>query len=92
MARLEMITRAGYQVYLQWECEFERYILPQHTGLKARPLVHQAPLNTPVELTGVAQKSCASTTKIVKAKQFTIAMLRHTPIYASVAYFVCATR
>jgi hypothetical protein len=30
MARLEQIKNAGYQVEVQWECEFDKNILPLH--------------------------------------------------------------
>jgi G:T-mismatch repair DNA endonuclease (very short patch repair protein) len=46
MARLEQITQAGYQVEMQWECEFDKDILPLHPELKVHPLILQAPLNT----------------------------------------------
>ena len=41
MSRLEQITRAGYQVKLQWECEFE-----DKPELLTHPLVRQSPLCT----------------------------------------------
>ena len=41
MARLEQITRAGYQVKVQWEYEFE-----ERTELLAHPIVRQSPLCT----------------------------------------------
>ena len=41
MARLEQITRAGYQVKVQWECEFE-----ERPELLAHPIVRQSPLCT----------------------------------------------
>jgi len=41
MARLEKITRAGYQVTVQWECEFE-----ERPELLAHPIVSQSPLCT----------------------------------------------
>jgi G:T-mismatch repair DNA endonuclease (very short patch repair protein) len=46
MARLEQITKAGYEVELMWECEFDRDILPKHPELRSNPLVEHAPLNT----------------------------------------------
>ena len=39
--RLEQITRAGYQVKVQWECEFE-----ESPELLAHPIVRQSPLCT----------------------------------------------
>ena len=41
MSRLEQITRAGYQVKVQWECEFE-----EKPDLLTHPVVRQTPLRT----------------------------------------------
>ena len=41
MSRLEQITRAGYQVKVQWECEFE-----EKPEMLTHPLVRQTPLYT----------------------------------------------
>jgi hypothetical protein len=46
MARLTKITEAGYQVEVQWECEFDKDILPAHPELEAHPIVLHEPLNT----------------------------------------------
>jgi G:T-mismatch repair DNA endonuclease (very short patch repair protein) len=46
LARIEQITRAGYQVEVNWECEFDEGILARHPELKKHPLVQQTPLNT----------------------------------------------
>jgi len=46
MMRIEQITRAGYQVEVQWECEYEEEILPRHPELKTHPVVGHIPLNT----------------------------------------------
>jgi hypothetical protein len=46
MTRLEQITKAGYEVEIVWECEFDRDILPKHPELRNNPLVEHAPLNT----------------------------------------------
>ena len=43
MARIEQIARAGYQVEVQCECEFDEGIQPE---LKSHPLVQHSPLNT----------------------------------------------
>jgi G:T-mismatch repair DNA endonuclease (very short patch repair protein) len=53
MARLEQITNAGYQVEVQWECEFNKNNLPLHPELKNHPLIQQSPLNTQDVLYGV---------------------------------------
>ena len=34
MARIEQITRVGYRVEVQWECEFDKTILTRHPELK----------------------------------------------------------
>ena len=46
MARLEHITQAGYQVEVQWECDFEKGILADHPELKLHHFVQHSPLNT----------------------------------------------
>jgi hypothetical protein len=51
-ARIEQITRAGYQVEIKRECEFDEGILARHPELKAHPLVQQCPLNTRDALSG----------------------------------------
>ena len=52
MALLEQITQAGYQVEVQWECDFDREILADHPELKLHPIVQQSPLNTRHALNG----------------------------------------
>jgi hypothetical protein len=44
MKRLEKITRAGYQVIVQWECDFVRGILSKHPELHIHPVVDCVPL------------------------------------------------
>ena len=46
MARLERITRAGYQVEVEWECNFDSEIMLHHPELKTHPVVQHSPLNT----------------------------------------------
>jgi hypothetical protein len=46
MARLVKITEAGYQVEVQWECEFDKGILAAHPELETHPIVLHEPLNT----------------------------------------------
>jgi G:T-mismatch repair DNA endonuclease (very short patch repair protein) len=46
LARIEQITRAGYQVEINWECEFDEGIFARHRELKRHSLVQQSPLNT----------------------------------------------
>jgi hypothetical protein len=52
MAKLEQITRAGYEVEIQWECEFDKHILPLHPELLTDPMVLHSPLNTRDSLYG----------------------------------------
>jgi G:T-mismatch repair DNA endonuclease (very short patch repair protein) len=53
MARLPKITEAGYQVEVQWECEFVKGILAVHPELEAHPIGLHEPLNTRYALYGV---------------------------------------
>ena len=46
MARIEQITRVGYRVEVQWECEFDETILTRHPELKTHLVVQHTPLNT----------------------------------------------
>jgi hypothetical protein len=47
MARFEQITRAGYLVKVQWECQFdEDQIAEQKPELLVHPIVRHAPLIT----------------------------------------------
>jgi hypothetical protein len=46
MALLAQITRAVYQVEVQWECEFDKGILAAHPELETHPIVLHEPLNT----------------------------------------------
>jgi len=45
MVRIEQITRAGYQVEVHWECEFDEEILSRIPILKTHPVVGHSPLN-----------------------------------------------
>ena len=47
MTRLEQITQAGYQVEVQWECDFDKGILSDHPEFKLHPVVQHSPLNNP---------------------------------------------
>ena len=47
MTRLEQITRGGYEVRIQWECEFDDAgIVKQKPELLTHPVVEQTPLKT----------------------------------------------
>jgi len=46
MVRIDQITRAAYQVEVQWECEFDEEILSRNHELKTHPVVGHSPLNT----------------------------------------------
>jgi hypothetical protein len=45
MQRLEKITRAGYQVIVLWDCDFDMDLLSKHPELHTHPLVDHEPLN-----------------------------------------------
>ena len=54
MARVEQITRAGYQVRIQWECEFDDAgVVNQKPEMLKHPIVEQSPLHILVVLYGV---------------------------------------
>ena len=44
--RIEQMTRAGYQVEVQWGCEFDEEILTRHPDLKTYAVVLHSLLNT----------------------------------------------
>jgi hypothetical protein len=46
MSRFAQITQAGYEVEVQWECDFDRDVLPKHHELKTHPIVQHSPLKT----------------------------------------------
>jgi hypothetical protein len=46
MANLAKITEAGYHVEVQFECEFDKWILDVHPELETHPIVQHEPLNT----------------------------------------------
>jgi hypothetical protein len=46
MTRLEQITKAGYDVEVVWECDFDMDILPKHPELMSHTLLQQTPLKT----------------------------------------------
>jgi hypothetical protein len=52
MSRLAQITQAGYEVEVQWECDFDRDILPKHLELKSHRIVQHSPLKTQDALYG----------------------------------------
>jgi G:T-mismatch repair DNA endonuclease (very short patch repair protein) len=56
MARLAKITEAGYQVEVQWVCEFDTGILAAHHEMEAHPIVLQEQLNIRDALYGVELK------------------------------------
>jgi len=46
MSRIEQLTRAGYQVKMQWECEFDASkIIEQKSELLTHPIVLDGTLN-----------------------------------------------
>ena len=52
MARLGQITQAGYQVEVQWECDFDEGVLANHPEFKTHPIVQYDPLDTGCSLRG----------------------------------------
>jgi hypothetical protein len=46
MARIEQITKAGYEAEIIWEFEFDESILEHHPELQTHPLIQHSPLNT----------------------------------------------
>ena len=46
MARLEQITQAGYQVEVQWECDFDKMIFAVHPRTNVASRCTDSPLNT----------------------------------------------
>jgi len=47
MSRLYQITRSGYLVEVQWECEFDKSdIVKEKPELLTHPIVQQSPLRT----------------------------------------------
>ena len=70
MARLEQITQAGYQVEVQWECDFDRGILADHRELNLHPIVQHSPLNTRDALYEGPQRLCGSITRLAMGRSF----------------------
>jgi len=53
MSRLEQITQAGYQIMIQWECEFDGAgLMNQKPELLTHPIVEQSPLHNRDDLYG----------------------------------------
>jgi len=50
IVRIEQITREGYQVEVEWECELNEEILTRHPELKTHSVVLHSLLNTRVVL------------------------------------------
>ena len=60
MSIIEQITRAGYQVKVQWECEFDASkIIEQKPELLTHPIAMHSPRNTRDALYGVEPRPCA---------------------------------
>ena len=60
MSKIEQITRAGYQVKLQWECEFDASkIIEQKPELLTHHIVTHSPLNNGMHFMGVEPRPCA---------------------------------
>jgi len=64
MWRLEQITQAGYQIKVQWDCEFDdARIVNQKPELLRHPILGQSRIHTPMLYMGVEPKHCVSTIK-----------------------------
>jgi len=76
MSRIEQITRAGYQVKVQWECEFDASkIIEQKPELLTHPIVLHSFLNTRDALYGGQTEAMCLHHKIDEnKKRFSIAM------------------
>jgi len=46
LTRIEQITRVGYRVEVEWDCDFDEKILTRHPELNTHPVVRHSPLNT----------------------------------------------
>jgi len=46
MARIGNMARDGYEVEVQWECEFDEEIFSRHPELKTHPVVRHSCLNS----------------------------------------------
>ena len=57
MMRIEQITRAGYQVEVQWECHFDEEILSRCPESKTHRVVGNSPLNARDTLYGGRTKT-----------------------------------
>jgi G:T-mismatch repair DNA endonuclease (very short patch repair protein) len=69
MTRLEQITKAGYEVEIMWECEFDRDILSKHPELGNNPLVQYTPLNPRDALYGGRTKAMSLRKKIEEGQE-----------------------
>jgi len=72
MARIEQMTRVGYRVEVQWECEFEETILTRHPELNTHPVVRLSPLITRDALYGGQTEAMRMYYKIREGKNYTI--------------------
>ena len=64
ISRLEQITQAGYQVKIQWECEFHNAgTVNQKPQLLTHSIVEQSSIHTRDALCGVELKQCVYTIK-----------------------------
>ena len=74
-ARLQQITQAGYQVRVQWECEFDASgIVEQKPELLTQPIVEQCPLKPEMLSMGVEPRSCVSIIKYVRMRLSSMSM------------------
>jgi hypothetical protein len=69
MSRLAQITQAGYEVEVQWECDFDRDILPKHREIKSYPIVQHSPPKTRDALYGVRTEAMRLHYKIPEGEE-----------------------
>jgi hypothetical protein len=87
MARLAQTTQAGYQVEVQWECDFDEGILASHAELKTHPIVQHEQLNTRDALYGGRSEAMRLHCKIAEGEtiQYVDEMSLYRYIYANIS-------
>ena len=87
MTRLEQITRAEYDVRIQWEWEFDDSgIVKQKPKFLAHPMVEQDPLNIRDTLCGIGPRPCASITRCARTRPSNmLTSLAYTHIFESIS-------
>lgn len=75
--RFEQITQAGYQVVVQWECEFVDEILARQAEMKKHSVFDHDPLNTRMPFAEDGRMPCVSTIRCEKGNLFSIVTSCH---------------